>query len=150
MFYFIRGYTAKIAETEDGIKSPVLNIQSLFRCASYSAGTGLLRPPAARKFADHHTKIWMVNTGWTGGRYGTGKRIDLTFTRSMVTAALLGELEKGQFEIEHTFGLRIPKGCTGVPAYLLNPYKTWTDIDAYNKTAKELKDKFRQNNGGSR
>lgn len=66
----------------------------------------------------------------------------------MITAALLGELERGEFEIEQAFGLRIPTTCNGVPPYLLNPYKTWTDIDGYNKAAKELKDKFRQNNGG--
>jgi phosphoenolpyruvate carboxykinase (ATP) len=148
MFYFTSGYTAKIAGTEAGVKSPSLTFSPCFGAPFLPLEPAYYARLLQEKLQNHQTRIWMVNTGWTGGRYGTGKRIDLTFTRSMVTAALLGELENGEFEIEQAFGLRIPKTCNGVPAYLLNPYKTWTDIDAYNKAAKELKDKFRQNSGG--
>jgi phosphoenolpyruvate carboxykinase (ATP) len=98
----------------------------------------------AEKILTHNAKIWLVNTGWTEGPYGEGHRIDLPYTRAMISAALHGKLEGSEFEADPIFGLRIPKQVEGVPSEILHPWDTWRDPHAYDRKAKELAQRFRQ------
>jgi phosphoenolpyruvate carboxykinase (ATP) len=94
------------------------------------------------KMARHKTKVYLINTGWTGGPYGQGHRIDINHTRQMVNAALSGELEKGHFHHDELFHLDIPMKCPGVPSEILFPKNTWHNKNDYNKQAKKLAGKF--------
>ena len=89
--------------------------------------------------------MWLVNTGWTGGAYGTGSRMKLAYTRAMIDAAFSGELDKVNFETEPVFGLEIPTTCPGVPDEVLNPRSTWADKSAYDAQAAKLKSMFEEN-----
>lgn len=151
MYYFLLGYTAKIAGTEAGINEPQ---------ATFSACFGLpflpLNPTEYSKLlgdkldaGNTDTKkpinVWLVNTGWSGGPYGVGSRLDLPYTRAMIRSALDGSLVKQEFEQEPFFGLSIPKTCKDVPTKYLNPKSTWHDTEAYNAKANELKAMFKKN-----
>ncbi|MEM0992206.1 MAG: phosphoenolpyruvate carboxykinase (ATP) [Bacteroidota bacterium] len=146
MYHFLSGYTAKVAGTEAGIDEPE---------ATFSACFGLpflpLHPTAymnllGRKLeADPSINVWLVNTGWTGGAYGTGKRMKLSYTRAMIQAALNGELDNTIFKQETFFDLSIPTVCPNVPSELLDPSKTWADAAAYQQQAAHLKTLFQQN-----
>ena len=94
---------------------------------------------------DKNINVWLVNTGWTGGSYGVGSRIKLSYTRALITAALNGELEKVKFETLPVFNLQMPTACPGVPAEMLNPRNTWKDKDAYDAKANELAKSFVKN-----
>ncbi len=145
MYYFINGYTSKLAGTEAGVTEPVPNFSPCF------GGPFLPRPPAlyARMLADrverHGADVWLLNTGWTGGPYGVGSRFKLAYTRAMVRAILDGSLAKAQFVEEPVFGLRIPTSVPDVPADVLNPRNTWSDGAAYDAKARELAQRFRDN-----
>jgi len=145
MYYFLSGYTAKVAGTERGITEPQ---------AAFSACFGepfMVRPPGVYaemlgdRLREHDARCFLVNTGWTGGPYGTGKRIDLPHTRAMLTAALAGELDDVETVTHEFFGLEVPKHIEGVPDELLNPRDTWADKDAYDKKARELTRMFAEN-----
>jgi len=90
------------------------------------------------KIQRYHVNVWLVNTGWTRGAYGTGKRIKLAYTRAMVAAALSGSLSLSAYQAHPVFGIQMPKTCAGVPAEILNPRNTWANKEAYDKKAKEL------------
>jgi phosphoenolpyruvate carboxykinase (ATP) len=144
MYHFISGYTAKVAGTEAGIDTPKATFSTCF-------GAPFLPLPPLRyaqmlgaRMQAASTHCWLVNTGWTGGGYGSGKRIALTHTRAMVRAALSGLLDKGPFETDVLFGLQIPTGCPGVPGELWNPARHWTDPQAYQQTARQLAEQFQQ------
>ncbi|RMD64156.1 MAG: phosphoenolpyruvate carboxykinase (ATP), partial [Planctomycetota bacterium] len=145
MYYFINGYTSKLAGTEAGVTEPVPNFSPCF------GGPFLPRPPAlyAQMLADrverHGADVWLLNTGWTGGPYGVGSRFKLAYTRAMVRAILDGSLAKAQFVEEPVFGLRIPTSVPDVPADVLNPRNTWSDGAAYDAKARELAQRFRDN-----
>jgi phosphoenolpyruvate carboxykinase (ATP) len=145
MYYFLSGYTAKVAGTERGVKEPQ---------PTFSAGFGaafLVWPPIkyATMLGDllrkHKANVWLINTGWSGGPYGTGKRIDLDYTRAIVNAALTGQLDKVKTQTDPIFGLAVPTGIEGVPTRVLNPRQTWADPAAYDAQAKELAEMFREN-----
>jgi phosphoenolpyruvate carboxykinase (ATP) len=98
-----------------------------------------------QKISKHNTKVYLINTGWSGGPYGVGKRMDLGYTRSMVTAALNGELEKGVFTHNDIFNLDIPTSCPGVPSEILDPRNTWSDKNKYDLSANRLAALFVKN-----
>ena len=145
MYYFMNGYTSKLAGTEAGVTEPQPNFSPCF------GGVFLPRPPIeyakmlAAKIKDHGTNVWLLNTGWTGGAYGTGARFKLGYTRAMVTAILNGSLAKEKFTPDAIFGLPLPHAVPGVPAEVLNPRNTWKDGGAYDTQAKKLAKLFREN-----
>ena len=145
MYYFVNGYTSKLAGTEAGVTEPQPNFSPCF------GGPFLPRPPMvyaewlAKRVKEHDADVWLLNTGWTGGPYGVGERFKLKYTRAFVTAILNGTLRKDSFEVEGAFGLSIPTEVPGVPSDVLNPRNTWADKDAYDKKATELARLFREN-----
>ncbi len=145
MYFFINGYTSKLAGTEAGITEPVPNFSPCF------GGPFMPRPPAvyaqmlAERIDQHGANVWLLNTGWTGGPYGVGDRFKLAYTRAMVTSILDGSLSKANFTPDPVFGLPIPDAVTGVPTEVLNPRNTWKDQGAYDTTAGKLAAKFRNN-----
>ncbi|USK59161.1 phosphoenolpyruvate carboxykinase (ATP) [Peribacillus asahii] len=145
MFHFLSGYTSKLAGTERGVTSPEATFSTCF-------GSPFLPLPAQRyaemlgqKIDEHNAKVYLVNTGWTGGEYGTGSRMKLAYTRAMVQAALEGELTNIETVKDSIFGLEIPLHVPGVPDEVLQPSKTWEDKAAYEAKATELATKFREN-----
>lgn len=145
MYHFLSGYTSKLAGTERGITSPQATFSTCF-------GSPFLPLPAeryadmlGRKIDEHGAQVFLVNTGWTGGEYGTGSRMKLSFTRSMVQAALNGELNNVETIKDDIFGLDIPLHVPGVPDEVLQPNKTWENEDAYYVKANELATKFKEN-----
>ena len=145
MYYFINGYTSKLAGTEAGVTEPTPNFSPCF------GGPFLPRPPMvyaqwlARRIEEHDANVWLLNTGWTGGAYGEGSRFKLAYTRAFVTAILNGSLASGEFQIDPAFGLSVPTKVAGVPAEILLPRNTWSDAAAYDQKASSLADLFRQN-----
>jgi phosphoenolpyruvate carboxykinase (ATP) len=144
-YHFISGYTAKLAGTEVGIKEPM---------ATFSAGFGapfLPRHPAeyatmlGDRLDEHQVPVWLVNTGWTGGPYGTGERMNINHTRSMVRAALSGALDDVPMVRDPHFDVMVPTTCPDVPAEVLQPRGTWSDPDAYDRQARELLAMFEAN-----
>jgi phosphoenolpyruvate carboxykinase (ATP) len=98
-----------------------------------------------KKMQQHNVNVWLVNTGWTGGSHGTGHRMSLKYTRSMITAALRGELDKVNYHTHEIFGLDMPATCPDVPHEVLNPKQTWADADAYEAKANDLAERFNKN-----
>ena len=145
MYYFINGYTSKLAGTEAGVTEPQPNFSPCF------GGVFLPRPPItyanqlAEKIKQHGTNVWLLNTGWTGGAYGTGSRFKLSYTRAFVTAILDGSLAQATFAADPIFGLPLPSAVPGVPGDVLNPRRTWKDGAAYDAQAKKLAKLFRDN-----
>lgn len=145
MYHFLSGFTSKLAGTERGVTSP----QPVFSTCFGSPFLPLHATVYANMLGDlidkHDVNVYLVNTGWTGGEYGVGKRMDLKHTRSMVRRAISGELELGEFVKDDVFGLSIPTAVTGVPEEILAPPNTWESKDAYNEKAQALKDQFIEN-----
>ncbi len=145
MYHYISGYTAKVAGTERGVTEPKATFSACF-------GAPFLPLPPAR-YADllgqlidrHDARTWLVNTGWTGGAYGAGHRMQLKHTRRMITAALSGDLDGVETQEDAAFGLRIPVHVPGVPDEVLQPRQTWDDPDAYDRQAAKLVTMFREN-----
>lgn len=145
MYQFLSGYTAKIAGTEAGINEPKATFS-----ACYGAPFLPLKPTEyaamlGEKIKMHDVKCWLVNTGWTGGAYGKGKRMKLIYTRGMVQAALNGALDAVAYKSDPVFGMEIPVSCPGIPTALLHPRKTWDDEKTYDLQAKKLGQMFVQN-----
>ncbi|MCA0986438.1 phosphoenolpyruvate carboxykinase (ATP) [Guptibacillus algicola] len=145
MFHFLSGYTSKLAGTERGVTSPQATFSTCF-------GAPFLPLPAYRyaemlgeKIMEHDVEVFLVNTGWSGGSYGEGERMKLSYTRAMVQAALNGELDSVETKKDPIFGLHIPAHCPGVPADVLQPKQTWQDKDKYDEKAKELATQFIKN-----
>ncbi len=145
MYNFISGYTAKVAGTEMGITEPTLTFSACFGKAFLPLHPTKYAELLGKKLNENKVNVWLVNTGWTGGAYGVGSRIKLSYTRALITAALNGELEKVQFETLPVFNLNFPTACPNVPAEILNPRNTWKDKDAYDAKANELAKSFVKN-----
>ena len=145
MYYFINGYTSKLAGTEAGVTEPQPNFSPCF------GGPFLPRPPMvyaewlAKRVKEHGANVWLLNTGWTGGPYGVGSRFKLKYTRAFVTAILDGTLANVDYTTHPQFGLHIPTSAPGVPDEVLNPRDTWSDAAAYDAAAAALATKFRAN-----
>jgi phosphoenolpyruvate carboxykinase (ATP) len=145
MYQFISGYTAKVAGTEAGVTEPKPTFSACFGAPFMPLHPGKYAHLLGDKMQQHKVNVWMINTGWTGGPYGIGKRIKLSYTRAMITAALEGKLNTVEFETHPVFGLAIPKQCDGIPPELLNPRNTWADKNAYDEKAKYLGSLFIKN-----
>jgi len=142
MFHFISGYTAKVAGTEAGITEPQLTFSACFGKAFMPLHPTRYAELLGAKMEQQQVNVWLVNTGWSGGPYGIGKRTRLAHTRAMITAALNGSLLKVAYQKDPVFGLQIPESCAGVPSEILNPKNTWKDDAAYDAKANELANAF--------
>ncbi|MNK14901.1 Phosphoenolpyruvate carboxykinase [ATP] [compost metagenome] len=144
-YYFISGYTAKVAGTEAGINEPQPNFSACFGAPFMPLHPAKYAEMLSKKMKEAGVNVWLINTGWTGGAYGTGERMKLKYTRAMITAALNGELDNVAYRNNEMFGLAEPQTCPNVPDEILNPRNTWEDKNAYDAKAKELADAFRKN-----
>ena len=145
MYHFISGYTAKVAGTEAGVTEPQTTFSACFGKVFLPLHPAKYAEMLGKKMKEHQVNVWLVNTGWTGGAYGTGSRMKLSYTRAMITAALNGELAGVDFEQHPVFGLQMPKTCPNVPAEILNPRNTWANAADYDHKANELAQKFIKN-----
>lgn len=145
MFHFISGYTAKVAGTEAGVTEPQLTFSACFGKAFLPLHPVKYATLLGEKMRKHNVNVWLVNTGWSGGPYGVGKRMKLAYTRAMIASALNGSLKDAGFVTHPVFGLQIPTSCTNVPAELLDPRSTWSDANAYDNKAVELAQAFLEN-----
>ncbi len=145
MYHFISGYTAKVAGTERGIKEPVDTFSTCFGAPFMPLHPSVYAKLLGEKMAKHKVNCWLVNTGWTGGPYGVGSRMEIKYTRAMLDAALKGELDDVEMFEDEFFGLKIPVSVPGVPDGILIPKSTWTDGAEYDKKAKDLAKRFREN-----
>ena len=146
MYHFISGYTAKVAGTEMGITEPQTTFSACFGKAFLPLHPGKYAELLGKKLkANPDVNVWLVNTGWTGGAYGTGSRIKLAYTRALITAALEGKLDGVEFGETPFFKLRFPKACPGVPSEILEPRNTWADKAAFDAQASDLAAKFVKN-----
>ncbi len=145
MYYFLSGYTAKVAGTERGIKEPQPTFSACFGAAFLVWHATKYARMLGDLLRKHEAQVWLINTGWSGGAYGTGKRIELEYTRAIAHAALAGELDNVKTHTDPVFGLAIPAEIKGVPAKVLNPRETWPDTRAYDAQAKKLASMFREN-----
>lgn len=145
MYHFISGYTAKVAGTETGIVDPVSAFSACFGAPFMPLHPTKYAELLGNRIDKFGANIWLINTGWTGGPFGIGKRMKLKYTRAMITAALNGELNEVGYEQDPIFGLNMPVSCPGVPAEVLNPKNTWSDAAAYDKKARDLAGKFIKN-----
>jgi len=145
MYHFLSGYTSKLAGTERGIIEPEATFSTCFGDPFMILKPQVYARLLGEKIEEYNANVFLVNTGWTGGAYGTGKRIKLEYTRAMVRAAIKGELNKVAYVTHPIFKLQIPTECPNVPANLLNPVNTWDKVDEYNGKAKELARGFNNN-----
>jgi phosphoenolpyruvate carboxykinase (ATP) len=145
MYHFISGYTAKVAGTEVGITEPTTTFSACFGKAFLPLHPTKYAELLGEKLKKNKVNVWLVNTGWSGGSYGVGSRMKLSFTRAMITAALNGELDKVDFETMPVFGLSMPKSCPGVPNEILNPRNTWGDKNEFDAKMNTLAASFVKN-----
>ena len=145
MYHFISGYTAKVAGTERGITEPKATFSACFGAPFMAQHPSVYADLLGHKIAEHGARCWLINTGWTGGAYGDGSRIELAYTRTMVNAALNGDLDQVDYMQDPTFGLQVPTSCPGVPDEVLQPRLTWSDGAAYDRQAAKLADMFISN-----
>lgn len=145
MYHFISGYTAKVAGTEAGITEPVTAFSACFGAPFLPLHPTKYAEMLGEKMADNNVKIWLINTGWTGGEYGVGERMSLKHTRAMITAALEGNLEDVEYTNHEIFGLAMPNTCPNVPDEVLNPKNTWKDKNLYDIKANNLAEQFIKN-----
>jgi phosphoenolpyruvate carboxykinase (ATP) len=142
IYYFLLGYTAKVAGTERGVKEPQATFSTCFGAPFMVHSPEVYANMLGEKIEDHHADVWLVNTGWTGGPFGEGHRIDLPYTRAMIRAVLRGELQDGEFFTDPVFRLSVPSRVPEVPDQVLHTRNTWKDGQAYDEKAHELALKF--------
>lgn len=145
MYHFISGYTAKVAGTEAGVTEPQTTFSACFGKVFLPLHPAKYAEMLGEKMKSNKVNVWLVNTGWTGGAYGVGSRMKLSYTRAMITAALNGGLDNVGYETHPVFGLEMPTSCAEVPAEIFNPRNTWADKTAYDAKSNELAAKFIKN-----
>lgn len=145
MYYFISGYTSKLAGTERGVTEPESTFSTCFGAAFLPLHSTVYAKLLGEKIEEHGSSVYLINTGWSGGAYGVGKRMSLKATRAMVTSALNGTLADVEYETEPFFGLNIPKSCSDVDPVILNPINTWKDKAEYKRLAAKLAGDFVKN-----
>jgi phosphoenolpyruvate carboxykinase (ATP) len=145
MYYFLSGYTAKVAGTERGVTEPQATFSSCFGAVFLVWHASKYAELLGKLIDEHRSEVWLVNTGWTGGAYGVGKRIALKHTRTMVRALLRGDLGRATMEMDAVFGLAMPSLIDGVPHGVLRPRDTWPDKKAFDEQAKKLAGMFKDN-----
>ena len=145
MYHFLSGYTAKVAGTERGIKEPEATFSTCFGAPFMVLHPGVYADLLGKKISEHMAACWLVNTGWSGGPYGVGQRMKISYTRAMIRAILNGRLALIDTKSDPIFGLNIPESCPDVPSEVLQPRSTWTDPEAYDKQAFDLARRFNEN-----
>lgn len=145
MYHFMSGYTAKVAGTEMGITEPQTTFSACFGAAFLPLHPAKYAELLGEKLEGTDINVWLINTGWSGGPYGIGSRIKLSYTRAMITAAMQGELDNVEYQVQPVFELAIPKSCPNVPSEILNPKDTWADKASFDETANSLASKFVKN-----
>lgn len=147
MYHFVQGFTSKLAGTEVGIKEPQATFSACFGAPFMSHKVSVYAKLLSKMMKEHSTNCVLLNTGWSGGAYGTGKRISIHDTRNLLDAALAGDFHAAgvEYETHPILKLRYPKSCTGVNESILNPRNTWEDPEAYDEAALRLRDMFRKN-----
>jgi len=145
MYHFLSGYTAKVAGTERGITEPQATFSTCFGAPFMVLHPGVYADLLGKQMARHNAACWLVNTGWSGGPYGVGKRMKISHTRAMIRAILNGSLAQTETAPDPIFGVNVPVSCPDVPGEVLQPRNTWEDKDAYDKQAKDLARRFNEN-----
>ena len=145
MYYFLSGYTSKLAGTEAGVQEPQTTFSTCFGAPFLPLHPSVYANLLGEKLAQHKSKVWLVNTGWTGGAYGVGSRVRIPHTRAMIRAALEGRLDNVSMHIDPFFGIAVPDHVPGVPDEILYPRNTWADPEAYDRQASLLVTKFQEN-----
>ncbi|MDA2933990.1 phosphoenolpyruvate carboxykinase (ATP) [Acidobacteria bacterium AH-259-D05] len=145
MYHFISGYTSKVAGTEKGITEPQTTFSPCFGAPFLPLHPQRYAEMLGQRIEKHNANVYLVNTGWTGGAYGQGHRIELEYTRAMITAALSGALTEIDFQPHPVFQVEMPKHCPDVPSEILDPKNTWEDKDAYDRNSQELARCFAEN-----
>jgi len=145
MFYFLSGFTAKLAGTEIGVTEPQPTFSACFGAPFLPQAPAVYAHMLGEKLAQHGATVWLVNTGWTGGPFGEGQRMPIAATRGLLRAALSGELDGGEYRTDEIFGFEVPVAVPGIDPSLLDPRSTWRDPDAYDRKARELARMFRDN-----
>jgi len=145
MYHFLSGYTAKTAGTEVGVNEPEATFSACFGAAFLVLHPARYAELLAKRMRQHHTRAWLVNTGWSGGPYGVGSRMKLTYTRAIIDAIHDGFLADVPLHEDPVFELQIPASCPGVPTEMLVPRNTWADQQAYDRMALKLATLFRDN-----
>jgi phosphoenolpyruvate carboxykinase (ATP) len=145
MYHFLSGYTARVAGTERGVTEPKATFSTCFGAPFLPLSPNVYAKMLGERIASHKSRVWLVNTGWTGGPYGVGSRMKIAYTRAMLTAALSGQLDNVKYNRHEIFNLDIPATCPGVPDSVLDPRSTWPDKNAYDEQAKKLAGMFVEN-----
>jgi phosphoenolpyruvate carboxykinase (ATP) len=145
MFYFLSGFTAKLAGTEIGVTEPQPTFSACFGAPFLPQPPAVYAQLLGERLERHHSTVWLVNTGWTGGPFGEGERMPIAATRAMLHAALSGGLDNAEYRLDEVFGFEVPKAVPGVAPNLLDPRSTWRDPEAYDRKARELARMFRDN-----
>jgi phosphoenolpyruvate carboxykinase (ATP) len=144
-YHFISGYTAKVAGTEIGVTEPEATFSACFGEPFMPMHPGVYADLLSDKMAEHGATAWLINTGWSGGSYGEGKRMKIKYTRAMLNAALDGELDDVEYVTDERFGFEIPTSCEGVPGEVLIPRQTWASGESYDAMADKLASMFNKN-----
>ena len=145
MYHFLSGYTAKVAGTERGVTEPKAAFSACFGAPFLPRHPAEYADMLGKRLEEHGSRVWLVNTGWSGGGFGVGSRMKIAHTRAMVRAALLGQLDTVATQEDPVFGLHVPVDVPGVPGSVLTPRSTWADGDGYDAAARKLADMFREN-----
>jgi phosphoenolpyruvate carboxykinase (ATP) len=145
MYHFLSGYTARVAGTEKGVTEPKAAFSTCFGAPFLPLNPNVYAKMLGEKIARHHSRVWLVNTGWTGGPYGVGSRMKIAHTRAMITAALTGQLDAVQYRRHPVFNIDVPTSCPGVPDGVLDPRSTWPDGARYDEQAQKLAAMFVEN-----
>jgi phosphoenolpyruvate carboxykinase (ATP) len=145
MYHFLSGYTAKVAGTERGVTEPEPEFSTCFGSPFLPRHPSEYGDLLRKLIAEHNVDCWLVNTGWTGGKYGVGRRMPIKVTRALLTAALNGSLRNADFRTDRYFGFAVPTSLPGVEPHLLDPVKTWADKAEFDKTARNLVAMFQKN-----
>ena len=145
MYHFLSGYTARVAGTEKGVTEPKATFSTCFGAPFLPLNPNVYARMLGEKIARHNARVWLVNTGWTGGPYGVGSRMKIAHTRAMITAALTGLLDNVEYKRHPLLNLDMPVTCPGVPTEVLDPRTTWPDAGKYDEQAKKLAGEFIEN-----
>jgi phosphoenolpyruvate carboxykinase (ATP) len=145
MYHFLSGYTARVAGTEKGVTEPKATFSTCFGAPFLPLNPNVYAKMLGEKIATHDARVWLVNTGWTGGPYGVGNRMKIAHTRAMITAALTGQLDNVEYRKHAVFNIDVPTTCPGVPDSVLDPRSTWPDAGKYDEQARRLAGMFVEN-----
>jgi len=145
MYHFVSGYTSKLAGTERGIVEPQTTFSTCFGAPFLPLRPSVYAQMLGELIEAHDSKVFLINTGWSGGPYGVGKRMSIKYTRAMVTAALNGELDDVGYTLNPVFNVFVPEECPNVPSDVLKPREMWADKEAYDRQANDLASRFANN-----